>query len=168
MTGYHTRWVRAEELAEDSERIAIREALAFGKAVYDVRIALGYTVAELAERTDMSEDDIERIEEGGTEPTGALLRRLAAASTPKSASPPVMISAPSGARPTPPNGGCLRTLCRRRAAGRMARVWHGELRRSHSSHRNHPRNRGEMESGRRESNPHDQLGSCIVAGRQVG
>jgi DNA-binding XRE family transcriptional regulator len=128
MTGYHTRWVRAEELAEDSERIAIREALAFGKAVYDVRIALGYTVAELAERTDMSEDDIERIEEGGTEPTGALLRRLAAASTPKSASPPVMISAPSGARPTPPNGGCLRTLCRRRAAGRMARVWHGELR----------------------------------------
>jgi hypothetical protein len=34
MTGYHTRWVRPEELAEDPERIAIREALALGKAVY--------------------------------------------------------------------------------------------------------------------------------------
>jgi transcriptional regulator with XRE-family HTH domain len=79
MTGYHTRWVRAEELAEDPERIAIREALAFGKAVYDVRIALGFTIAELAERVGMSEDDVECIEEGGTEPTVALLRRLAAA-----------------------------------------------------------------------------------------
>jgi hypothetical protein len=37
MAGYHTRWVRPGELAEDRERIAIREALAFGKAVYDVR-----------------------------------------------------------------------------------------------------------------------------------
>ena len=36
MTGYHTRWVRPDELAEDPERIAIREALAFGKAVYDL------------------------------------------------------------------------------------------------------------------------------------
>ena len=30
-------------------------------------------------RADLSEDDIERIEEGGTEPTIPLLRRLAAA-----------------------------------------------------------------------------------------
>ena len=35
MTGNHTRWVRPPEQAEDPERIAIREALAFGKAVYD-------------------------------------------------------------------------------------------------------------------------------------
>jgi hypothetical protein len=35
MTGYHTRWVRLPERAEDPERIAIREALAFGKAVCD-------------------------------------------------------------------------------------------------------------------------------------
>ena len=35
MTGYHTRWVRPPGPAEDPERIAIREALAFGKAVYD-------------------------------------------------------------------------------------------------------------------------------------
>ena len=35
MTGYHARWVRLSEQAEDPERIAIRQALAFGKAVYD-------------------------------------------------------------------------------------------------------------------------------------
>jgi transcriptional regulator with XRE-family HTH domain len=79
MTGYHTRWARPEELADDPERIAIREALAFGKALYDIRTALGLTVAELAARAGLSEDDIECIEEGGTEPTVALLRRLAAA-----------------------------------------------------------------------------------------
>lgn len=33
MTGYHTRWVRLPEQAEDPDRIAIHEALAFGKAV---------------------------------------------------------------------------------------------------------------------------------------
>ena len=32
MTGYHTRWVRPEAEGEDPERIAIRKALAFGKA----------------------------------------------------------------------------------------------------------------------------------------
>ena len=35
MTGYHTRWPRPEELVGDPERVAIREALAFGKALYD-------------------------------------------------------------------------------------------------------------------------------------
>ena len=79
MTSYHTRWVRPDEPAEDPERIAIREALAFGKAVYDVRNVRGLTIAELAERAGISEDEIECIEEGGTEPTVALLRRLAAA-----------------------------------------------------------------------------------------
>ena len=79
MTGYHTRWVRRPEHAEDPERIAIREALAFGKAVYDQRRALGLSTAELAGRADMTVDEIECIEEGGTEPTIALLRRLAAA-----------------------------------------------------------------------------------------
>ena len=79
MPGYHTRWVRSEEPAEDPERIAIREALAFGKALYDIRTALGLTVSQLAQRAGMTADDIECIEEGGTEPTIALLRRLAAA-----------------------------------------------------------------------------------------
>ena len=79
MTGYHTRWVRLPQEAEDPERVAIREALAFGKAVYDQRRALGLSVADLAERAVMTADEIECIEEGGTEPTIALLRRLAAA-----------------------------------------------------------------------------------------
>jgi len=77
MTGYHTRWVPREMPADDAERIAIRQALAFGKAVYDRRQVLGLSVAEVAMRTAMSTDDIECIEEGGTEPTVALLRQLA-------------------------------------------------------------------------------------------
>jgi transcriptional regulator with XRE-family HTH domain len=79
MASYHTRWVRPPEQAEDPERIAIREALAFGKAVFDQRSALGLSVAELAARAELTVDDVECIEEGGTEPTIALLRRLAAA-----------------------------------------------------------------------------------------
>jgi transcriptional regulator with XRE-family HTH domain len=79
MTAYHTHWVRSPEQAEDPERVAIREALAFGKAVYDQRCALGLSVADLAERAGMTSDEIGCIEEGGTEPTIALLRRLAAA-----------------------------------------------------------------------------------------
>ena len=79
MTGYHTRWARPGEPAGDPERIAIREALAFGKALYDIRTALGLSVAELAIRAALTDDDIESIEEGGTEPTVPLLRRLAAA-----------------------------------------------------------------------------------------
>jgi hypothetical protein len=47
MTGYHTRWAGPREAADDPERIAIREALAFGKALYDIRTALGLSVAEL-------------------------------------------------------------------------------------------------------------------------
>ncbi len=79
MTSYHTRWARPGELADDPERIAIREALAFGKALYDIRTALGLSVADLAARAGMTDDDIECIEEDGTEPTVALLRRMAAA-----------------------------------------------------------------------------------------
>ena len=79
MTGYHTRWVRPPEEAEDPEPVAIREALAFGKAAYDQRRTLGLSVTDLAERAGMTADEIECIEEGGTEPTIALLRRLAAA-----------------------------------------------------------------------------------------
>lgn len=75
----HTRWVPVEASADDPERAAIRDALAFGKALYDRRNALGLSVAELAERAAMSEDEVECIEEGGTPPTIALLRRLAAA-----------------------------------------------------------------------------------------
>ena len=50
MSGSRTRWVRLPEQADDPERIAIREALAFGKAVYDQRHTLGLSVADLAGR----------------------------------------------------------------------------------------------------------------------
>jgi transcriptional regulator with XRE-family HTH domain len=79
MSGFHTRWVPSRVQPNDPERVAIREALAFGKAVYDRRMALGLTVAEVAARLGMTEDDIECVEEGGTAPTVTLLRRLAAA-----------------------------------------------------------------------------------------
>ena len=78
MTSYHTRWVRPPE-PEDPERIAIREALAFGKAVNDQCRALALSAADLAGRADMTADEIECTEEAGTEPAIALLRRLAAA-----------------------------------------------------------------------------------------
>jgi transcriptional regulator with XRE-family HTH domain len=78
MTG-HTRWELLDDGPSDPERIAIREALAFGKAVYDRRTALQMTLAELALRADMTTDEIECIEEGGAEPTITVLRRLAAA-----------------------------------------------------------------------------------------
>jgi transcriptional regulator with XRE-family HTH domain len=79
MTGYHTRCACPPEQPEDPERIAIREALAFGKAVYDQPRALGLSVADLARRADMTTDEIERTEEDGTEPAIALLRRPATA-----------------------------------------------------------------------------------------
>lgn len=79
MTGYHTRWVLPDADPSDPERIAIRQALAFGKAVYDRRAALQMSIAELALRAGMITDEIECIEEGSTEPTIPLLRRLAAA-----------------------------------------------------------------------------------------
>jgi ribosome-binding protein aMBF1 (putative translation factor) len=79
--GQHAANCRALTVApaEDPERIAIREALAFGKAVYDRRVVLGLSIADLARRAEMTADEIEGIEEGGTAPTIALLRRLAAA-----------------------------------------------------------------------------------------
>jgi transcriptional regulator with XRE-family HTH domain len=79
MTGSHSRWARPEAEINDPERITIREAVAFGKAVYDRRVALSLSVAELADRVGMTADQIECIEEGGTEPTVALLRHRAAA-----------------------------------------------------------------------------------------
>ena len=79
MAGQHNRWIRTGAETEDPERIAIREALAFGKALYDRRTALGLTAADLAARCGMDEDGIECIEEGGAAPTVELLRRLAAA-----------------------------------------------------------------------------------------
>jgi len=61
MAGYRTRWVDPPEQAENPERITVREALAFGKAVYDQRRALSLSVAELAGRSEPTVDEAERI-----------------------------------------------------------------------------------------------------------
>ena len=79
MTGDHSRWVQPDAGKSDQRQTPVREALAFGKAVYDRRTAVGMTVAELALRAGTTTDEIEHIEEGGTEPTINVLRRLAAA-----------------------------------------------------------------------------------------
>ncbi len=47
--------------------------------MYDQRCALGLTIAGLAGRAGLTADEIECVEEGGAEPTIALLRHLAAA-----------------------------------------------------------------------------------------
>lgn len=79
IAAYHTGWVRQRSQEEDPEGVAIRESLALGKALYDRRTRLELSVEELAARVGMSPDDIECVEEGGTPPTVALLRDLAAA-----------------------------------------------------------------------------------------
>jgi hypothetical protein len=67
------------EQPEDPERIAIREAPAFGKPVYDQSRVPGLSVAGLAERADTTTGEIGCTEEGGTEPANARLRRPATA-----------------------------------------------------------------------------------------
>jgi len=78
MTSYHTRRQRPEEPADDPERLAIREALAFGKALYDVRTTLGLSVAELALRASFTEDDMSASRKAAPSPPSPLLRHLAA------------------------------------------------------------------------------------------
>ena len=93
-----------------------RRALAFGKALYDIRTALGLTVTELAMRASPTDDDIERIEEGGTEPTTPSCTASPPHSTQPSTSPADTTSAPSGSKPTlpkPPRRGHRHTACTR-------------------------------------------------------
>ncbi|MER5562389.1 MULTISPECIES: helix-turn-helix transcriptional regulator [unclassified Streptomyces] len=83
----HARWKLAREkaLAEGfaespeaaSERAEIRLAMAFAKAVYDRRVELGLSQAEVAERAGLTQAKISRIEGAGSVPTLPLLRRLA-------------------------------------------------------------------------------------------
>jgi hypothetical protein len=74
MTGYHTGWACPPE---QPERIAIRGEPAVGTAIYDQPHALGLSVADLARRADTTTDKIKCIEQGGTGPAIALLRRPA-------------------------------------------------------------------------------------------
>ncbi|MER5933852.1 helix-turn-helix domain-containing protein [Streptomyces sp. NPDC002054] len=85
----HTRWKLAREkkaigdYAESAEAAAerseVRLAMAFAKAVYDRRKALGLSQAQLAERAGLTQAKISRIEGADAVPTLPLLRRLATA-----------------------------------------------------------------------------------------
>lgn len=70
--------------AEDPEHFdrvynETRQAYELGVLVREQRTAAGLTQSELAQRTGMSQPAIARLEAGGTEPTIATLRRIAAA-----------------------------------------------------------------------------------------
>jgi transcriptional regulator with XRE-family HTH domain len=73
------RWERtgADERAAAYEEA--RASLMLGQMVHDRRIELGLTQAELAERADMTQPQLSRLESGGATPTVPLLARLAAA-----------------------------------------------------------------------------------------
>ncbi|WP_335977033.1 MULTISPECIES: helix-turn-helix domain-containing protein [Streptomycetaceae] len=86
----HAEWKtrrRRELLGEATEENAEYDRLYeeaelahdLGQMVYDRRIALGLSQAELADRCRMKQPQISRIEGGGTVPTIPLLRRLARA-----------------------------------------------------------------------------------------
>jgi transcriptional regulator with XRE-family HTH domain len=77
-----TRHVRWERTGADEHAAAYEEArasLMLGQMVHDRRVELGLTQAELAERADMTQPQLSRLESGGATPTVPLLARLAAA-----------------------------------------------------------------------------------------
>ena len=78
MATRHVRWERtgAEHAAVYEEA---RASLMLGQMVHDRRVELGLTQAELAERADMTQPQLSRLESGGATPTVPLLARLAAA-----------------------------------------------------------------------------------------
>jgi transcriptional regulator with XRE-family HTH domain len=74
--------VRWERTGADEHAAAYEEArasLMLGQMVHDRRVELGLTQAELAERADMTQPQLSRLESGGATPTVPLLARLAAA-----------------------------------------------------------------------------------------
>lgn len=85
----HSRWktIRDRKLAEGftepadvaEARLEVRLSMALAKAVYDRRTAMGFTQAELASRTGLTQAKISRIEGSDTVPTLPLLSRLASA-----------------------------------------------------------------------------------------
>ena len=78
-SGYHTRWVVPPEHRESPEYRAAGRRMEFAQAVYDRRTALGWTEEVLAQRSGLSVDEIESIEESGTDPTLDLVEQLARA-----------------------------------------------------------------------------------------
>jgi transcriptional regulator with XRE-family HTH domain len=79
MTARHVRWERtgADEHAAAYEEA--RAALLLGQMVYDRRMELGLTQAELAAQAGMTQPQLSRLESGGATPTVPLLARLATA-----------------------------------------------------------------------------------------
>lgn len=79
MAARHVRWERtgADEHAAAYEEA--RASLMLGQMVHDRRVELGLTQAELAERADMTQPQLSRLESGGATPSVPLLARLAAA-----------------------------------------------------------------------------------------
>jgi transcriptional regulator with XRE-family HTH domain len=79
MSAGHSRWERS---AADQHSIAYEEAraaLLLGQLVYDRRMELVLTQAELADRAGMTLPQLSRLESGGATPTVPLLARVAAA-----------------------------------------------------------------------------------------
>ncbi|MFM9807764.1 helix-turn-helix domain-containing protein [Streptomyces scabiei] len=82
----HSTWrtrragqLAGEEVEYDQEYVDARLAGDLGQAVYDRRIELGLSQAQLAERAGMTQPQVSRMEGGDTVPTLPLLRRLAKA-----------------------------------------------------------------------------------------
>ncbi|MFE6865045.1 helix-turn-helix domain-containing protein [Kitasatospora sp. NPDC057692] len=73
------RKLLGEAVEESAAYVEAGYAFALGQAVYDRRIALGLSQAELARRAGMTQPQISTIEGGDSLPTLPLLRRLARA-----------------------------------------------------------------------------------------
>ncbi|MBC3984263.1 helix-turn-helix transcriptional regulator [Streptomyces sp. AC563] len=83
---HHSTWrmrrarkLAGEAVGYDQEYVDARLAGDLGQTVYDRRIELGLSQADLAERAGMTQPQISRMEGGDTVPTLPLLRRLAKA-----------------------------------------------------------------------------------------
>lgn len=74
-----TRELAGEAVEYDQEYTDARLAGDLGQTVYDRRVELGLSQAELAERAGMTQPQVSRMEGGDTVPTLPLLRRLAKA-----------------------------------------------------------------------------------------
>ena len=79
MKGYRTRWDIPDEPRESPEYVKAGADIALGQAVYDQRIALALSQAELASRAGTTEAVISQVEGGSVAPTLPLLHRLTGA-----------------------------------------------------------------------------------------
>jgi transcriptional regulator with XRE-family HTH domain len=77
--GYRTRWALPDERRASPEYVEAGARIALGQAVYDRRVALGLSQAELAARAGTTQTVISRLEGGAVTPTLPLLHRLAGA-----------------------------------------------------------------------------------------